>query len=144
MPRHLGDEGVVGVQDRRPAPWHRLHDHLFHCRQLAHGGDAAQAQVVAGHVEHHRYVVALVAEALAQDPAPRDLEDGGVDHRVLKDRGSGARPAHVPAADDAPIHEDPIRRGQPHLAPHPLEDVGDHARGRRLAVAAGDRHDRDA
>ena len=53
--------------------------------------DAAQAQVVAGHVEHDRHVVALVAQALAQDAAARHLEHGEVDRRVLEDHGGRLR-----------------------------------------------------
>ena len=52
--------------------------------ELLDGVDAAQAEVVGLHVEDDGDVVALVAEALAQDAAAGDLEDGEVDARVLQ------------------------------------------------------------
>ena len=81
---HPVDVAVVGVEHRRPGARHRLDDHALDVGQLADRVDAAQAEVVAGDVGHDRDVVAVVAEALAQDPAARDLEHGGVDGRVLE------------------------------------------------------------
>ena len=68
-----------------PGARHRLDDDALDVGQLAERVDAAEAQVVAGDVGHHGDVVAVVAQALAQDAAAGDLEDGGVDAS-----GSGA------------------------------------------------------
>ena len=82
---HPVDVAVVGVEDRRPGARHGLDDDALDVRQLAERVDPAEAEVVAGDVGHDGDVVAVVAEALAQDPAARDLEDRGVDGRVLED-----------------------------------------------------------
>ena len=82
---HPVDEVVVGIEDRGPGARHGLDDDALDVGQLADRGDPAEAQVVAGDVGHDRHVVAVVAETLAQDPAAGDLEDGGVDGRVLED-----------------------------------------------------------
>jgi hypothetical protein len=100
--------------------------------------------VVAGHVEDHRHIVAVVAQPLAQDPAARDLEDGHLHVRVLEHGGGGLRPAHVPAPDEPPVDDDAIGAGHADLSTHALEDVGDHPGGGRLPVAAGDCDDGDA
>jgi hypothetical protein len=82
---HPGHERVVGVEHGRPGARHGLHDDPLDGGQLAERRDAAEAQVVAGHVRHHRDVVAVVAQALPQDPAARHLEDGGIHLGVLED-----------------------------------------------------------
>ena len=142
--RHGRDQRVVGVEHRGPVARHRLDDHLLHLGQLLEGVDAAQAEVVAGHVEDHRDVVAVVAEALAQDSAARHLEDREVDERVLEHGGGGARPGGIGLPDQAAVDVDAVGGGQADLAAHALHDVGDHPGGGRLAVGAGDGHDRDA
>ena len=85
MPAHLEHQRVVGVQHRRSVARHRLHDHLLHGRELFQRVDLPQPEVVTGHVQHDADVVALVAEALAEDAAAGDLEDRHVDPRVLQD-----------------------------------------------------------
>ncbi len=100
--------------------------------------------MVAGHVEHDRHVVALVAEPLAQDPAARHLEDRGVDARVLQHHRRRAGAGGIGLSDEAAVHEDAVGARHADATPHPLEDVGDHPRRRRLAVAAGDGDDRNA
>ena len=67
-----------------PVARHRLDDDGLDVGQLAERVDAAQAEVVAGDVGHDGHVVAVVAQALAQDAAARDLEHRGVDGRVLE------------------------------------------------------------
>ena len=141
---HRCDQGIVGVEYRGAVARHRLDQHLLHRGQLAQRGDATHAQVVAGHVEHHRHVVAVVAEPFAQDPAARHLEDGQVDVRVLEHGRGGLGAAHVAPADQPAVDEDAIGAGHADLAAHAAHDVGDHPGGGGLAVAAGDRHDRDA
>ena len=51
--------------------------------------------MVAGDVGDHRDVVAVVAQALADDAAAGHLEDGHVDGRVLEDHLGRLRPRHV-------------------------------------------------
>ena len=84
LPRHPRDERIVGVEHGRARARHRLDEHGLDVRQLADRLDAAQTEVVAGDVGHDRDVVAVVAEALAQDAAARHLEHGRVDGRVLE------------------------------------------------------------
>ena len=142
--RHGGDQWIVGIQDGNAIARHGLDDDLLHVGELLDAGDAAQAEVVAGDVEHDRHVVPLVAEALAQDPATRHLEHGEVHRRVLEHHGGGLRPGRIGLAHDPAVDVDPVGAGQADLAAHPLHDVRDHPGGRRLPVAAGDGHDRDA
>ena len=81
---HLAHQRVVGVEHGVAVARHRLDEHRLHVGELLDGVDAAQPEVVGLHVEHDGDVVALVAEALAQDAAAGDLEDGEVDARVLQ------------------------------------------------------------
>ena len=121
---HPVDVAVVGVEHGRPGARHGLHDHALDVGQLADRVDAAQTEVVAGHVGHDGDVVAVVAEALAQDPAARDLEDGGVDGRVLEDHQGRLRPRHVALLDQPAVDDDAVGRGHPDPPAHQLEDVG--------------------
>ena len=108
---HPVDEVVVGVEHRRPGARHRLDDDALDVGQLADRIDPAQAEVVAGDVGHDGHVVAVVAEALAQDPAARDLEDGRVHGRVLEDHQGRLRPGHVALLDEPAVDDDAVGRG---------------------------------
>ena len=134
---------IVGVEHRGPGARHRLDDHALDVRELADRVDPAQAQVVAGDVRDDRHVVAVVAQALAQDAAPGDLEHRRVHGRVLEHHLGRLRAAHVALLDQPPVDDDAVRRGHPDPPAHELEDVGDHPDRRRLAVRAGHREDRD-
>src|SRR5687768_10463346 len=72
-PPHAAHQLVVRVENREPVPRDGLHDHLLDLRQLLERVDAAHAEVVGCDVEDDGDIVALVAQALAQDPAPRHL-----------------------------------------------------------------------
>ena len=141
---HPVDVAVVGVEDRGPRARHGLDHDALDVGQLADRVDPAQAEVVAGHVGHDRHVVAVVAQALAQDAAARDLEHGGVDGRVLEHHLGRLRPGHVALLDQPAVDDDAVGRGHPDPPAHQLEDVGDHPDRRRLAVRAGHGDDRDA
>ena len=117
---HPVDVRVVGVEDGGPRARHGLHDDALDVRQLADRVDPAEAQVVAGDVGHDGHVVAVVAEALAQDAAARDLEDGGVDGRVLEDHLGRLRPGHVALLDEPAVDDDAVRRGHPTRRPMSL------------------------
>ena len=94
---HLAHQRVVGVEHGVAVARHRLDQHRLHVGELLDGVDAAQAEVVGLHVEHDGDVVALVAEALAQDAAAGDLEDREVDARVLQHHPGRARAGRVGA-----------------------------------------------
>ena len=90
LPRDSGapsvaTQRVVRVEHGGPGARHGLHEHALDVGQLRERVDAVQAQVVGGHVGHHGHVVAVVAEALAQDAAASHLE-----HRACPRSGSGA------------------------------------------------------
>ncbi len=140
---HPGDVRVVGIEDRRARARHGLDDDALDVGQLAERVDPAETEVVAGHVGHDRHIVPVVAEPLAQDPAAGDLEDRRVDGRVLEDHLGRLGARHVALLDQPPVDDDPVGRGHPDPPAHQLEDVGDHPDGRRLAVRAGHRDDRD-
>ena len=93
--RHGGHQRVIGVEHGDPVAGHGLDDDALDLGQLADRVDAAEAEVVAGHVDHDGDVVAVVAEALAQDAAAGDLEHGEVDGRVLEHHRGGLRPRRV-------------------------------------------------
>ena len=76
--------GSSALSTAVPAARHGLDDDALDVRELAERCRCRRAQVVAGHVGDDGDVVAVVAEALAQDAAARDLEHGGVDGRVLE------------------------------------------------------------
>ena len=77
--------GSSALRTAVPGARHRLDDDALDVGQLAERVDAAEAQVVAGDVGDDGDVVAVVAQALAQDAAAGDLEHGRVDGRVLED-----------------------------------------------------------
>ena len=91
LARHPGDQRIVGVEHGRAGARHGLDEHGLDGGQLADRVDAVQAQVVAGDVGHDGDVVAVVAQALAQDAAARDLEHARVDRRVLEHHPRRAR-----------------------------------------------------
>ena len=144
LARHARDEVVVGIEHGRARARHGLDQDRFDVGQLRQRVDALEPQVVTGHVGHHGHVVAVVAQALAQDAAAGDLEHGSVDRRVLEHHLRRARPGHVALADQPAVDDDAVGRGHAHPPAGQLQDVGDHAHGRRLAVGAGDGEDRDA
>jgi len=84
LPGHPRNVRIVRVQDRDTGARHRLDHHALHRGQVLQRVDLPQAQVVAGHVHHHGDVVALIAQALPQDPAPGHLEHREVHPRVLQ------------------------------------------------------------
>ena len=94
-PAHLAHEGVVGVEHREAVAGHRLDDDGLDVGELLEGVDALHAEVVGGDVGDDGDVVAVVAEALAQDAAAGDLHDGEVDARVLQDHARRARAGGV-------------------------------------------------
>ncbi len=137
------DQMVVGVEHGRPRAGNGLHHDALHVGQLADRGDSSEAKVVAGDVGHDRDVIAVVAEALAQDAATGNLEDRRVHGRVLEDHLGRLRAAHVALPDQPPVDHDAVGRSHANPPAHQLQDVGHHAHRRRLAVGAGDRDDRD-
>src|ERR1700681_4397045 len=140
---HLGDELVIGVEDRGAAPWDGLDDDPLDRGQLPQGVALFQAEVVAGDVQHNRDVVRTVAEPLAQDPAASDLEDGEVDAGILQHHACGTRPAGVGLLDQPAVDIDAVGGRHPDLVSQASNDVGDHPGRRRLPVRAGDGHDGD-
>ena len=141
---HLGDQRVVGVEDREAVAGYRLDDDLLHGGELLDGVDATEPEVVGGDVQDDGDVVALVAQALAQQATAGDLEDGEVDTRVLQHHPGALGARRVSPDDQALVDDDAVGRGHPDLAAQAFEDVRHHPRRRRLAVGAGDRDDRDA
>ena len=83
-PAHRPHQRVVGIEHGVSVAGNGLDGHRLDVGELLDGVDAAQAEVVGLHVEHDGDVVALVAEALAEDAAAGDLEDREVDARVLQ------------------------------------------------------------
>ena len=140
---HLAHQRVVGVEDGVPVARHGLDQHRLDVGELLDGVDAAQSEVVGLDVEHDGDVVALVAEALAQDAAAGDLEDREVDPRVLQHHPRRARPGRVGPDQQPLVDHHAVGRRHADLAAHALEDVADHPRGRGLPVGAGDGDDRD-
>ena len=120
---HPVDVRIIGVEDRGARPRDGLDHDALDVGQLADGVDAAQPEVVAGDVGDHRHVVAVVAEALAQDPAAGDLEDRRVDLRVLEHGLGRLRPGHVALPGQPAVDHDAVRRGHPDPPAHQLEDV---------------------
>ena len=140
---HLAHQRVVGVEHGVAVAGDRLDEDGLDVGELLDGVDAPQAEVVGLHVEHDGHVVALVAEALAQDAAARHLEDREVHARVLQHHPGAARTGGVGADQQALVDDDAVGRGHADLAAHALEDVADHPAGGGLAVGAGDGDDRD-
>ena len=141
---HPAHERVVGVEHGEPVARHRLDDDGLDVGELLEGVDAAHAEVVGRDVGDDGDVVAVVAQALAQDAAAGHLHDREVDARVLQHHPGRARAGRVGAHDEALVDDDAVGRGHPDLAAQALHDVGDHPRRRRLAVRAGHGDDRHA
>ncbi len=100
-------------------------------------------EVVAGHIGDHGHVAAVEAEPVLQDaghgpsPTRRGRRPGSA--------GPGAAakgPARSPVAMRGPGDRETIAGGHADPLAGRRHDVGDEAGGGRLAVGAGDRHDR--
>ena len=109
MLAHVRHQLVVGIEDGETVARHRFHDDPLHGGQLLDRMDLLQPEVVARHVEDHGDVVPFVAQALAQDPAPRHLEHGEVDPRVLEHHLGGLRPAGVGLPNQPLVDVDAVR-----------------------------------
>ena len=139
---HLHHALVVGVE--HAVVLGHLGDDLLDLGQIVHALDAAQPQVVRGHVEHGPDVALAPAEPRAHDAAA-----GGLQHRRV-DRGVAqhdlARPGagHVAADGADAVDVDAVRGRHPHLVARELEDVPDHAGGGGLPVRPRDRREGDA
>src|SRR4029453_17575062 len=114
----------------------------FDIAELLEGVDTPQPQMVRLQVEHHGDVIALIAQALTQDAATRDLEDCEIDAWILQNHPRRPRPRRVRPDEQSLIDNPTIGRGHAHLLANAFEDVGDHARCRGLAICAGDSDDR--
>src|SRR4029079_19218359 len=143
MPAHLGDERIIGVQDGGAVTRYRFHDDLFDGRELFERLYLAEPEVIPRYVQHNGDVVPTIAESLSKDPAAGDLEHGEIDPGVLQDLLRRSWAACVDLLREPVIDVDAVRRRHADLVTLPSHDVADHPDGRRLAVRAGHRDDRD-
>ena len=140
---HAGRPLVVGVEHRLAVAEDRLGHDRLDLGQVVERVDAAQAEVVGGDVGDDGDVAAVEAEARAEDAAAGGLEHGVVDGRVLEHHLRAGRAAHVAGQDLGAVDVDAVGGGHADAPAGRLHDVRDHPDGGRLAVRAGDRHDRD-
>ncbi len=140
--RHLQAQRIVRVQHRRIR--RDLDRHALDLRELLDRVDAAQAEMIGGHVQAGGNVAALEAQAAAQHAAARRFHDGRIDRGVSQDHLGRLRAGHVARHAELAVDVDAVGRGQPDRESRQLQDVREHARGRRLAVRAGHRGDRHA
>jgi len=137
-------ELVVGVEHRETVARNGFHDNGLDVCQLLEGVDPADPEVVRGDVGDHGDVVAVIAQAFAQDAPAGDLHDREVDARVHQHHPRRLRTRGVRLDDEPFVDDHAVGGGHPHLAAQALEDVGDHPGRRGLAVGAGHRDDRHA
>ena len=142
---HARHGGVGGVQHGHAAVGHVLHDHSFEYREVFHGGDVVQSQVIPGaDIRHHGDLAAVEGQAFAQHAAARRLEHGRVHVRVQQHVARAARAAAVAAVDLAPFDVHAIGVGHAGAQAGSRQQMGDQAHGGGLAIGAGDGDDGDA
>ena len=111
--------------------------------QLLERVDLARPEVVPlADVGHHGDVAAIEPEPLAEDAAPRRFEHGRLDPRVEQHHPGTLRAAAIAGVDPAIADPDAVGAGHADRLAGVADDLGDQPRGGRLAVDAGDRHDR--
>ena len=140
--RHEQTVLVVGVEYSRVL--RHLHHDALDLRQILQGVYPFQAQVIGLHVEHGANVAALIAHTPTQQATTGGLQDGHVHGGVAQDHARRHGSGHVPFHGLVSVDVDRVRCGQTHVLAGQLEDVRDHARGRGLAIGAGDRRDGNA
>ena len=143
--RHAGDDRIDRVQHRIAASRYVLHDDALQHRQVFHGGDVVQAQVVAhADVGHYRDLAAVEGQAFAQDAATRGFKHGRVDVRVQQHVARAAWTAAVATVGLAAFDVDAVGIGHARAQAAGGQQVRDQAHGGGLAVGAGHRHHWDA
>nr|GEU28368.1 hypothetical protein [Tanacetum cinerariifolium] len=143
--RHGSDDRIDRVQHRVTGLRHVLHDHALEHRQIFHGGDVVQAQVIAGaDVGHHGHLAAVEGQAFAQDAATGAFEDRRVHVRVQQHVAGAARAAAVAAVGLPAFDVHAVGVGHAGAQAAGREQVGDQAHGGGLAVGTGDGNDGNA
>ena len=138
--RHLEHVRIVGIEHRAIVR-HFDHDALD-LGELLERVDALQAEVVRLHVEHGADIDFGHAHAGTQQAATRGFQHGDVDLRIGQHHARRHRPGHVALDRALAVDVDAVGGGQAGRVAGHLGDVREHARGRGLAVGAGDRGDR--
>src|SRR6185312_10647983 len=139
--RHGTHHGVGGIQHRVAGGSDVLHDHALEYRQIFHGGDVVESQVVPGaDVRHHGHLAAVEAKSLAQHAAARGFKYGSIHVGVHQHAASAFWATAVTAVDLLAVHVHAIGVGHAHAQRAAGHQVSNQARGGGLAVGAGHRH----
>ena len=99
--------------------------------------------MIGGHVRDDRDIATVEPESGSQNAATRGFENGVLDGRILQHHLGAVWAAHVTLENLCTVDVDAVGRRHPDATSGHLQDVGDHPAGRRLAVRAGDGHDRE-
>ena len=134
---HAQRERIVGIE-HRGVPCD-LDDGALDLGQLLECVDALLAQVIRAHVEHCTDIHVARGHAGAQQPAACRLEHRNFHVRVAEHDARGRRAGHVADDRTLSVHVHAIGGRETHALAGELVDVRKHARGRGLAVRAGDR-----
>ena len=108
----------------------------FTSRQLFQRADAAQAEMVGLHVEHRADIAVAHAHAGAEQAAARDFQHGDVHRGSLSTIRVATGPVMSPGDRALAVDVDAVGRGEADVVAGQLLDVGQHPRGRGLAVGA--------
>src|SRR6185312_5169417 len=105
------DPAVVGVEHQRATGLDLLPHQRLDVGQLVKVVDAVHAEVVGGDVGDHGDVGPVVAQATAQDAAPRGFQHGHLDRLVVEYQFRRLRPGCVAEVDGPASHPDPVGGG---------------------------------
>nr|GFC80998.1 hypothetical protein [Tanacetum cinerariifolium] len=123
------------------------HQHVVGVDEVGNvGGRAAgaEAQVVGGHVGHHRRVAGVKAQARAQHAAPRRFEHRVVYGWVFQHKLGAHAARAVAFLQLNPLNINAVGSGKAYFVADAGHQMRNEARGRRLAVGARNGDNRDA
>ncbi len=113
--RHGSHYRIGRVQHRHALRRDVLHDHPLEHRQLVHGGDVVQTQMVAtAHVGHHRDIAVVKGQAFAQHATTGSFQHGRIDVRVVKHVACALGAAAVAGIDAMAAHVHTVGVGHAH------------------------------
>ena len=85
--RHLGNDRVFRIQDRRAASHHRFDDNPLHARELLQGCNAIRVEHSAiADIRDYADMSPIIAEAFAKNAGSRCFKDRRFDRGILQDR----------------------------------------------------------
>ena len=142
---HFRHDGVGSVEHGIATDGDVLHHHAFEHRQVFHGGDVVQPQVVAAaDVGDHCHRAAVKTQAFTQHATARNFKHRSIDIGVHQHIAGTFWPAAVAAVGLPAVHVNAIGVGHAHTPAVGCQHMRNQPRGGGFAVGAGHGNHRNA